>query len=205
MDGGLLAPRHSRAFPARAAGVDAAVRGVGHGAERWDFRSHEIRRTLLGSAARRSRIIWRRWRPTSAALIIRPFSTRRSNEIIAAPRFYGFDTGFVCHYRGWKLSLRPDDLGRLWEHYVLNELCAHLQSPALRYWRDKQGMRSISCGCRRGRNPIPRSSASGLRATSIPPAWWFLPGPIPRRNCWSRHGMRRLRSRGLTTGPGYGS
>ena len=66
---------------------------------------------------------------TSAALIIRPFSTRRSNEIIAAPKVYGFDTGFVCHYRGWT-SLRPDDLGRLWEHYVLNELCAHLAVPS---------------------------------------------------------------------------
>jgi predicted AAA+ superfamily ATPase len=70
--------------------------------------------------------------------VLRPFSSRRSREIIAAPKVYGFDTGFVCAFRGWT-SLRPDDLGRLWEHYVLNELTAHLQSPSLRYWRDKQG------------------------------------------------------------------
>jgi hypothetical protein len=75
---------------------------------------------------------------TSVAIVVRPFSSRRSNEIIAAPKVYGFDTGFVCAHRGWT-SLRPDDLGRLWEHYVLNELTAHLQAADLRYWRDKQG------------------------------------------------------------------
>jgi hypothetical protein len=30
------------------------------------------------------------------ALALRPFSSLRSNEIIAAPKVYGFDTGFVC-------------------------------------------------------------------------------------------------------------
>lgn len=75
---------------------------------------------------------------TSVALVLRPFSSRRSNEIIAAPKVYGFDTGFVCAHRGWT-SLRPDDLGHLWEHYVLNELTAQLQTADLRYWRDKQG------------------------------------------------------------------
>ncbi len=75
---------------------------------------------------------------TSVALVLRPFSSRRANEIIAAPKVYGFDTGFVCASRGWT-SLRPDDLGRLWEHYVLNELTAQLQATDLRYWRDKQG------------------------------------------------------------------
>ncbi len=75
---------------------------------------------------------------TAVALVLRPFSTRRANEIIAAPKVYGFDTGFVCAYRGWT-SLRQEDLGRLWEHYVLNELTAQLQTTDLRYWRDKQG------------------------------------------------------------------
>ena len=75
---------------------------------------------------------------TSVALVLRPFSSRRGNEIIAAPKVYGFDTGFVCAHRGWS-SLRPADRGHLWEHYVLNELCARLQSSSLRYWRDKQG------------------------------------------------------------------
>ncbi|MGH9839900.1 MAG: DUF4143 domain-containing protein [Blastocatellia bacterium] len=43
----------------------------------------------------------------------------------------------VCAHRGWT-GLRPDDLGQLWEHYVLNELTAQLQTAGLRYWRDKQ-------------------------------------------------------------------
>jgi predicted AAA+ superfamily ATPase len=75
---------------------------------------------------------------TSVAITLRPFSSRRGNEIVAAPKVYGFDTGFVCAYRGW-VEARPEDLGRLWEHFVLNELTARLQTSALRYWRDKQG------------------------------------------------------------------
>lgn len=90
---------------------------------------------------------------TSVALILRPFSSRRSNEIIAAPKVYGFDTGFVCHYRGWTI-LRPDDLGRLWEHFVLNELTAHLQSTDLRYWRDKQGHEVDFIWLPRGKPPV---------------------------------------------------
>jgi hypothetical protein len=44
---------------------------------------------------------------TSVALVLRPFSTRRSNEIIAAPKVYGFDTGFVCAHRGWTSLRHP--------------------------------------------------------------------------------------------------
>ena len=29
---------------------------------------------------------------------VRPFSSRRANEIVAAPKVYGFDPGFVCHH-----------------------------------------------------------------------------------------------------------
>ncbi|MDE0481006.1 MAG: ATP-binding protein [Candidatus Poribacteria bacterium] len=70
--------------------------------------------------------------------IIRPFSTRRSTEIVAAPKVYGFDTGFVCYHRGWS-QLRQEDLGLLWEHFVLNEIIAHTQSRDIQYWRDKRG------------------------------------------------------------------
>ncbi len=90
---------------------------------------------------------------TSVALVVRPFSSRRATEIVAAPKVYGFDTGFVCAHRGWT-SLRPDDLGRLWEHYVLNELTAHLQSADLRYWRDKQGHEVDFVRVRRGQEPL---------------------------------------------------
>ncbi len=75
---------------------------------------------------------------TFVADVVRPFSTRRSTEIVAAPKVYGFDTGFVCYYRGWN-SLRSEDLGLLWEHFVLNEIQARLQYRGPRYWRNKQG------------------------------------------------------------------
>ncbi len=70
--------------------------------------------------------------------IVRPFSTYRPTEIVSAPKVYGFDTGFVCYFRGW-YELRQEDLGYLWEHFVLNEMHAHLQSRRILYWRDKQG------------------------------------------------------------------
>jgi uncharacterized protein len=75
---------------------------------------------------------------THVAHIIRPFSSHRPNEIIAAPKVYGFDTGFICHTKGWT-SLRPQDLGILWEHLVLNEIQGQLQTKSIYYWRDKQG------------------------------------------------------------------
>ncbi len=72
--------------------------------------------------------------------VIRPYSLHPATEIKLAPRVYGFDTGFVCHMRGW-YSLRPTDNGPLWEHIVLNEIKGQLQEEELRihYWRDKQG------------------------------------------------------------------
>ena len=70
--------------------------------------------------------------------VIRPFSSHRATEIVAAPKVYGFDTGFLCYYRGWS-QLRQEDLGSLWEHFVLNEIMAHTQSRDIRYWRNKRG------------------------------------------------------------------
>lgn len=90
---------------------------------------------------------------TSVVIVLRPFASRRATEIVAAPKIYGFDSGFVCAYRGLT-SLRSDDLGRLWEHYVLNEMTAHLQTTSLHYWRDKQGHEIDFVWLRRGRNPI---------------------------------------------------
>jgi hypothetical protein len=70
--------------------------------------------------------------------VVRPYSTHRSTEIVAAPKVYGFDTGFVCYHRGWT-ALRREDLGLLWEHLVLNEIQGRLQLRTLRYWRNKRG------------------------------------------------------------------
>ncbi|MBI5376115.1 MAG: ATP-binding protein [Candidatus Schekmanbacteria bacterium] len=85
--------------------------------------------------------------------IIRPFNTRKTSEIISAPKVYTFDTGFICYYRGWH-NLRPDDMGFLWEHLVLNELHAHLQSHNINYWRDKKGHEVDFILVRRGKPPL---------------------------------------------------
>jgi len=90
---------------------------------------------------------------TAVAHVIRPYSTRRSTEIVAAPKVYGFDTGFVCYHRGWS-ALRTDDLDVLWEHFVLNELLAALQGETLHYWRDKAGHEVGFVLARRGRPPV---------------------------------------------------
>ena len=75
---------------------------------------------------------------THVAHIIKPFNTYKPNEIVAAPKVYGFDTGFICYAKGW-VSLRPEDLGILWEHLVLNEIQGQLQTKSVYYWRDKSG------------------------------------------------------------------
>ena len=73
---------------------------------------------------------------TLVAHVVRPFSSRRSTELVSAPKVYAFDTGFVCYARGWR-DLRSDDLGPLWEHFVLNEIQARMQTQQIHYWRDK--------------------------------------------------------------------
>ena len=49
---------------------------------------------------------------TSVAHIIRPFHQHRASEIVSAPKVYGFDTGFVCCFRGIDRP-RREDLGLL--------------------------------------------------------------------------------------------
>jgi len=85
--------------------------------------------------------------------VIRPFSRRRPTEIVAAPKVYGFDTGFVCYHRGWR-ETRQDDLGYLWEHFVLNEMQGVLQTKRVQYWRDKRGHEVDFVLARRSREPI---------------------------------------------------
>ena len=90
---------------------------------------------------------------TFVAHVIRPYSTHRSTEIVSAPKVYAFDTGFVCYHRGWH-ELRREDLGILWEHFVLNELHGWLQARDIRYWRDKRGHEVDFVLARRGKPPI---------------------------------------------------
>ena len=70
--------------------------------------------------------------------IVRPYSTKKSSEIISAPKVYAFDTGFVAYYKGWN-ELHNEDKGILFEHLVISELIAYSQSLKLYYWRDKIG------------------------------------------------------------------
>jgi predicted AAA+ superfamily ATPase len=72
---------------------------------------------------------------TQVARLVRPFSGGGRHEILAQPKLYAFDTGFVCHARGWD-RLRPEDFGILWEHLVLDTLLA-APVPEVKFWRDK--------------------------------------------------------------------
>lgn len=74
---------------------------------------------------------------THLVRLVRPFSDGGRREIIAQPKAYGFDTGFVSHFRGWE-TLRPEDYGRLFEHTVLDLLRAHFPDQEVYFWRDKQ-------------------------------------------------------------------
>jgi predicted AAA+ superfamily ATPase len=85
--------------------------------------------------------------------VIRPFSSRRSTELVSAPKVYAFDTGFVCFARGWH-ELRQEDLGILWEHFVLNEIQSRLQTREICYWRDKRHHEIDFVYKHRGHNPI---------------------------------------------------
>ena len=73
---------------------------------------------------------------THVAHLVRPFSAGGRREIVAQPKVFGFDTGLVCHARGWD-HLRTEDCGVLWEHLVLNTLIA-AGAPKIHFWRDKQ-------------------------------------------------------------------
>ena len=73
---------------------------------------------------------------THVAHLVRPFSAGGRREIVAQPKVFGFDTGLVCHARGWD-HLRAEDCGVLWEHLVLDALIA-AGVPRIHFWRDKQ-------------------------------------------------------------------
>lgn len=85
--------------------------------------------------------------------VIRPFSKHSSSEIVSAPKVYAFDTGFICYYRGWN-QLRTDDMGHLWEHYVLNEIQGRTQNRNIYYWRDKRGHEIDFVLSKQGSSPI---------------------------------------------------
>lgn len=75
-------------------------------------------------------------RVTHVARLLRPYAGGGRRKIVGQPKLYGFDTGFVCHARGWD-SLRPGDRGLRWEHLVLDTLVS-LPVANLSHWRDQQ-------------------------------------------------------------------
>lgn len=89
---------------------------------------------------------------TKVAHVVRPFSTRRAVEVVHSPKVYAFDTGFVKTFRGWG-ELRDEDLGLLWEHYVLNELHARVPLADVRHWRSTKHQEVDFIVARRGRPP----------------------------------------------------
>jgi hypothetical protein len=75
-------------------------------------------------------------RATHVVHVLRPFHAGARRELLAQPKVYGFDTGFVAHVRGW-LDLRPEDCGKLWEHLVLDTLLALPDVAPIQFWRDR--------------------------------------------------------------------
>lgn len=67
---------------------------------------------------------------------LRPFHAGGKREILAQPKVYAFDSGFVCHCRGWT-SLRAEDRGQLFEGLVLDVLRTVNPLKPIQYWRDK--------------------------------------------------------------------
>ena len=87
-----------------------------------------------------------------AVHLLRPFHGGGSREIVARPKCYAFDTGFVTFERGWD-ALRPEDRGILWEHLVLDSLRFRLSDDRIFYWRDKAG-REVDFVIRRARDRV---------------------------------------------------
>ncbi|MBI1883860.1 MAG: ATP-binding protein [Chlamydiae bacterium] len=125
--------------------------------------------------------------------VVRPFNSHRAAEIVAAPKVYAFDTGFVSYYRGWS-SLRRQDFGILWEHFVLNELYAHLQRRDLHYWRDKRGHEVDFVFLKRGKNSMVPITLECKWASSEfdPTSLKAFRHPYPRgENFVVSHGIKR--------------
>lgn len=91
------------------------------------------------------------YQTTHVIHLVRPFSAGGRREIVAQPKVFGFDTGLVCHARGWD-QLRTEDCGVLWEHLVLDTLIA-ANAPRIHFWRDKQ-QREVDFVVPRGRDAV---------------------------------------------------
>ncbi len=91
------------------------------------------------------------YQTTHVVHLVRPYAAGGRREIVAQPKVFGFDTGLVCHARGWD-HLRTEDCGLLWEHLVLDTLIA-AGLPRIHFWRDKQ-QREVDFIVPRGRDTV---------------------------------------------------
>lgn len=91
------------------------------------------------------------YQTTHVVHLVRPYAAGGRREIVAQPKLFGFDTGLVCHARGWD-KLRTEDCGVLWEHLVLDTLIAAGVSK-IHFWRDKQ-QREVDFVVPRGRDAV---------------------------------------------------
>ncbi len=71
-----------------------------------------------------------------AMRLVRPFHGGGTREITGQPKCYAFDTGLVAFARGWD-SVHDGDRGLLWEHLVLDSLCAGVNTDDIYYSQDK--------------------------------------------------------------------
>ena len=74
---------------------------------------------------------------TLTVRLVRPYHGGKAREWTHQPKAYAFDTGFICHARGWD-SLRAEDRGTLWEHLVLDTLLSVEDPAKVLFWRDRQ-------------------------------------------------------------------
>ncbi len=119
---------------------------------------------------------------TGVVHVLRPFATNPARELVAMPKVYAFDTGFVCHARSID-SLRVDDKGGLFEHVVLDELLFEVGPEGLHYWRDKQRHEIDFIWKPRGRDPV--AIECKWRASRFDPAaMQSFVRLHPRSACW---------------------
>jgi uncharacterized protein len=84
--------------------------------------------------------------------LVRPYHGGKAREWTHQPKAYAFDTGFICHARGWD-DLRAEDCGPLWEHLVLDTLLSVGDPSKVLFWRDHQ-QREVDFVVPRGRDSV---------------------------------------------------
>ena len=111
---------------------------------------------------------------TFVVSVLRPFTTHRPVEIVAAPKVYAFDTGFVCYFKGWH-ELRFDDLGILWG-MVLMKFRLSFRPGGFTTGAARGGTR-LTSSWREGRKSPSRLSANGRHPILIR-GYTSLPAPL---------------------------